>query len=101
MISYSVQIKDSLHCFDETVKVYRAAVRYLIDITFIHYDEIKDLPPNKAQRYMEILVHSTAGCPARYPKFDRLFYKFPSYLRRSAITTVIGKVSSYLSMVKN
>lgn len=101
MISYDVQIKDSLHCFNETVKLYRAAVKYLVNIVFLHYDETKDLASKKAQRYIEILVHSTAGCPARYPRFDKLFYKFPSYLRRAAITTAIGKVSSYLSMVEN
>ena len=101
MISYSVQIKGSLHCFNETVKVYQAAVRYLVDITFIHYDEIKDLSSKWAMTYIESLIHTTAYNPARYPKFDKLFYKFPSYLRRAAITTAIGKVSSYLSLVKN
>lgn len=67
MISYSVQIKDSLHCFDETVKVYRAAVRYLIDITFIHYDEIKDLPPNQGTALYGNPGPLHCGVPCKIP----------------------------------
>ena len=37
----------------------------------------------------------------QYTEFDRKFYKFPSYLRRSAINEAIGKVSSYKSNLAN
>lgn len=37
------------------------------------------------------------------PKYDfcKEFYKFPSYLRRTAISEAIGKVSSYFGNLKN
>lgn len=101
MISYSVQIIDRLQCLNETVRVYRSAVKYLVDIAFLHYDEIKDLSSNWAMTYIESLVHTTRFNKAKYLRFDKEFYKFPSYLRRAAITTAIGKVSSYLSLVEN
>ena len=44
---------------------------------------------------MESLIHATKENPACYERFDKEVYKFPSYLRREAITTAIGIVSSY------
>ncbi|MDU3181744.1 MAG: transposase [Lachnospiraceae bacterium] len=55
---------------------------------------------NMKQRYVEQLIHDTKKNTAIYD-FDRQFYKFPSYLRRSAITEAIGKVSSYQNNLKN
>lgn len=53
------------------------------------------------QQYVEHLCHSTRQNPdAPYGSFDRKFYKFPSYLRRSAISTAIGAVSSYKSRLQ-
>ena len=101
IISYSVQIKDSLHCLSETVKLYRSAVRYLVDIAFLHHEEMENLSSLHTVNYMESLIHTTSHNVAKYPKFDREFYKFPSYLRRAAITTAISKVFSYLSLVRN
>ena len=50
--------------------------------------------------YVEKLVHHTKGNKAVYD-FDNKFYKFPSYLRRSAITKAIGIFSSYMSQIEN
>lgn len=101
MISYAVQIKDSFHCLNKTVRLYRAAVKQLVNIVFLHYKDLDTLSAKESQRCIELLVHSTKDREARYPHFDGAFYKFPSYLRRAAITAAIGKVSSYLSMMEN
>ena len=107
-VSYGITIKNCNRIFDKTMTVYRAAVSYLVDVALRHYDEllpIKGTDNTTAQQirqqYMEHLIHSTAACPARYGMFDKRFYKFPSYLRRDAINTAVGKVFSYRSMLKN
>ena len=82
-------------CLDATIKVYREAVSYLINISLIHYEEIREMSTNAAMSAIECLVHSTSKRQAKYPKFDKLFYKMPSYLRRNAIVTANAKVDSY------
>ena len=99
VVSYGVKVNNLVKCLEPTLQVYRDAIRYLIDIVFIHYDEIKDLRSQEAQGYIEHLVHSTENNTAVYKKFDKQFYKFPSYLRRDAINTAIGKVKSYKKLV--
>ena len=54
----------------------------------------------RKMNYVEKLVHNTRNNKAIYV-FDDKFYKFPSYLRRSAITKAIGIVSSYMSQIEN
>lgn len=98
-VSYGIQLNRMDRCLDPTIRVYRDAVRYLIDIAMLHYEEIKNLLPNDAQRYIERLIHSTKQNAAVYPAFDRRFYKMPSYLRRSAISTANGKVTGYMELV--
>lgn len=107
-ISYGISIKNCSRVFDKTMVVYRAAVSYLVDVALRHYDElllIKGTGNTTAQQirqqYMEHLVHSTAACRVRYHEFDRRFYKFPSYLRRDAINTAVGRVFSYRSLLKD
>ena len=98
VISYGVKLHHLNKALDPTIKIYRDAVKYLMDIVFIHYDEIKDLSPFSANRYIEMLVHTTKNTDAIYT-FDQRFYKFPSYLRRDAISTAIGKVDSYKKLL--
>lgn len=50
---------------------------------------------------IERLIHTTKSNIAKYPEFDKCFYKFPSYLRRDVIATAIGKVKSYRSNLAN
>ena len=113
IVSYGLKITNAYHVFDATLRIYRAAVRYLMDIADLHYGDL--LPLNgyitangktvtaqqHRQQYMERLVHSTKSHPAEYPKFDRDFYKFPSYLRRDAINTAVGNILAYHSQLKN
>ena len=95
--SYSVEFKNNLRAVKNTVLLYRKAVEYLITPVKDHYEELKKIKSsNYQQQYVEHLVHSTKNHKAVYD-FDKEFYKFPSYFRRSAITHAIGAVFSYMS----
>ena len=98
-VSYGVKLNHLTRCLDPTIRVFRDAVKYLINISLKHYDDIKDLPANRAMSAIERLVHGTSKRAARYPAFDQKFHKMPSYLRRNAITTANAKVDSYKKQV--
>lgn len=96
--SYSMEIKDEYRCFYGTYDIYQDAVSFLIKVVNAEYDEIKDVKDSKKrQSIIEKLVHGTSKREAKYKAFDKKFFKFPSYLRRSAINAAIGAVSSYRS----
>lgn len=101
--SYSVKIKHYNHIFKDTVAIYRSAVDYLISVCLEEWNTVSGIQGNLLrQQYMERLCHATAdNSDPKYTGFDRRFYKFPSYLRRSAISEAIGKVSSYKSNLAN
>lgn len=103
--TYSVKIKHYNNIFRDTVSVYRRAVDFLIDVCINEWDDISaiDKKLNLArQSFVESLCHKTKGNPdPKYGRFDQKFYKFPTYLRRAAITEAIGKVSSYKSNLSN
>lgn len=95
--SYSVEFKNNLRTVKNTVLLYRKAVEYLIKPVKDHYEELEKIKgSNYQQQFIEHLVHTTKNHKAVYD-FDKEFYKFPSYFRRSAITHAIGAVSSYMS----
>ena len=100
--SYSVKIKHYNHIFNDTIKIYREAVDFFISVCLSEWDAVSTIRGSLAQqRYIEMHTHGTRSNPKpKYP-FDRQFYKFPSYLRRSAISAAIGKVSSYMSNLAN
>ena len=113
-VSYGFKIINANRIFDATLRIYRAAVSYLMDIADRHYEELlpitgyvnvrgKKVTAQQArQQYLERLVHATKDRPnVPYKNFDKDFYKFPSYLRRDAINTAIGNIMSYRSQVKN
>ena len=100
--TYSVKIKHYSHIFKETVALYRAAVDFLIQVCLDEWDTLSEMNGVLRNNYVEQLCHRTKDNPdVVYPAFDRKFYKFPSYLRRSAISEAIGKVSSYKSNLTN
>ena len=103
--TYSVKIKHYNNIFRDTVSVYRRAVDFLIDVCLKEWDDISaiDKKLNLArQSFVESLCHKTKGnSDPKYGRFDQKFYKFPTYLRRAAITEAIGKVSSYKSNLSN
>lgn len=107
-VSYGITLKNCNRVFDKTMDIYRDAVSYLINIALQHYDDLLSIKATEygttqqlRQRYMESLIHTVKSHTAMYDGFDRRFYKFPSYLRRDAINTAIGKVFSYCSLVEN
>ena len=100
--SYKVKIKHYNDIFRETVALYRAAVGFLAEVCLAEWDAISALNGSKARlTCVESLTHRTAGRPQVPYDFDQRFYKFPSYLRRSAINEAVGKVSSYKSNLVN
>lgn len=101
--TYSVKIKHYNHIFKETVSLYREAVDFYIHVCLEHWDKVSQ-EKNSVKRVniLERFTHKTKKNPvAQYPSFDQKFYKFPSYLRRSAISEALGKVSSYKSNLTN
>lgn len=99
--TYSVKIKHYNHIFKDTVSIYRRTVDYLISVCLNDWDNISILKGPNRLTYVETLIHSTKDNPNPKYDFDSRFYKLPSYLRRSAINEVIGKVSSYKSNLAN
>lgn len=84
------------------VRIYRDVVSYLIRVCMEHWEEIAQIKMLQArQMYIERLIHHTKNRPVvAYEDFDKLFYKLPSYIRRSAISEAIGKVESYQGNLK-
>lgn len=101
--TYSVKIKHYNHIFRETISIYRKAVDFLIEVCQKEWEALAVLNGSLLkQQYVERLCHKTAKHPTpKYNRFDKKFYKFPSYLRRGAINEAIGKVSSYQSNLAN
>lgn len=100
--TYSAKIKNYNHIFKKTVSVYREAVDFMIQVCLQKWEDIrKEDYLCSPVIYVERLCHRTKRNPeVSYESFDRKFYKLPSYLRRSAISDAIGKVSSYKSNLK-
>lgn len=112
-VSYGLKITEAYHVFDKTITIYRNAVHYISDIAIRHYGELKSLESitgndgkviisaqQRRQQKIERLIHSTANNDAVYKRFDKEFYKFPSYLRRDVINTSIGLILSYRSQLQ-
>ena len=85
------------HYIRMTSDLYHAALNYVINVCVSRWDEIRGLDTLNAKTYVESLIHSTKNRSALYPSFDRLYHKFPSYLRRDVIMRAIGHVSSFVS----
>ena len=100
--TYSVKIKYYNHIFEKTAEKYQAAVDFYMDVCLKEWPQILEIPGTKArQMYVEQITHRTRNHPEVKYDFAESFYKFPSYLRRSAISESIGKVASYKSNLKN
>ena len=99
--SYGVKFKGGYKAIKRTIVIFNEAVNYLITPIQENYDDIAELESSlRKMNYVEKLVHNTRNNKAIYD-FDDKFYKFSSYLRRSAITKAIGIVSSYMSQIEN
>ena len=97
-MTYSVKIKRLNHIFMDTVRLYRQAVSFFMDVCLQEWDTISS---GKTQKERVNLVESLTVASKKNPSvlydFGADFYKFPSYLRRAAIAEALGKVSSYRS----
>ena len=100
--TYPAKIKESSGAFEATAVLYRQAVDYFIGIMLKHWDnQYASLTNvNFVVRETELLCWPTAKRPLTKYDFGKLFYKFPSYLRRAAISEAYGKVSSFLTRLK-
>ena len=103
--TYSIKIKTYNNVLKETVTAYRHAVAFFVSVVLEEWAVIEPITSiNYRQLAMEQLTVRTKKRPLpKYPFEDanRMFVKFPSYLRRSAIHEAIGKVSSYKSNLAN
>ena len=96
MSTYKVKIKETAEYFQNTAVIYRQAVDFLIDVVLQEWHKIVDISLALQQRQIiEHEIHLTKSYLNPHYNFDAKFPKFPSYLRRTAITEAIGKVSSY------
>ena len=99
--SYPMKLTGDLKALENTIKLYRNALHFVIPIVDMHWDGMKDFEySHQRMVYTEKLIHSTANNQAQY-NFDEEFPKFPSYLRRAVINRALGIVSSYHSNLVN
>ena len=99
--SYKVKLVNINRCLNKTIKIYRQALAYVVDVVNTEWSNIIVIDKPKEQyNYMEKLIHNTKDNIASYD-FDKRFYKFPSYLRRCVIADALGIVSSYRSNLEN
>lgn len=83
--------------FQPTVDIYRSALSFLIDVYNREWTAIRAVERAKERfNFAEKLIHSTDKNVAKYD-FDNRFPKMPSYLRRAAVQSALGAVSSYRS----
>ena len=100
--AYSKHIKGYNRIFDDTVRIYRDAVQFLIEVCVNEWSQLCDIKSLVyQQKAVEHLVHATSGNPSPKYDFNARFYKMPSYLRRSSISDALGKVQSYVSNLKH
>lgn len=100
--TYSVKIKDHNHIFKESVAQYRSAVDFFIDVCIKEWDKINVIKGTKEKMsYVQSLSIPSKKHPVVLYDFNTMYYKMPVYLRRAAINEAIGKVSSYMSNLKN
>ena len=100
--SYSVKIKHYNKIFRNTVKLYRQAVDFFINVCLNEWDNIQQLDkPLEKRTYIEKISHKTKNRPLVKYDFDIDFYKFPTYLRRAAVAEALDLVSSYKSNYAN
>ena len=95
--SYKTKIPGYNAIFDGTLEIYRAALEYLIEVVNTIWETIpKDILLSSQAMFVERVIHDTSKRVTGYD-FDQKFHKFPSYLRRSAISEAIGIVKSFRS----
>ena len=106
-ISYGIKLKNiamaSHRAIGSTISIYNEACEYIANVVYNEWSQVSlETTLKYREHVVEKLIHSTKQNPnPKYKDFDTMFYKFPSYLRRSAIDSAIGSVSSYMSNLEN
>lgn len=96
------KITSHTRIFDETLTIYNEALSFIIRVIDQEFPDLQGITSTAIVAPVEKLIHRTKSNPSpKYPEFNERFYKFPSYLRRSAIASAFGKVKSYRSLYKN
>ena len=99
--SYGMKLTGDLKALEESIKLYREALRMLVPIVNEGWEMLSKYTFTKQKyRCIENWVHNTKTNQALFD-FDKKFPKFPTYLRRSAIAKALGIVSSYRSNLAN
>lgn len=94
--SYKVQVLNNSSIFNDTIRIYRSALSFLISVFDAEWDALHSKKAKERFNVAEHLVHGTKHNIAKYD-FDARFHKMPSYLRRAVIQEALGSVSSYRS----
>lgn len=106
---YKIKILDApKRELEDTAGLYQSALRFYLDVCLKEWDAISAVHANPVtqkglsdnavrQQLVEKLTHRTRSNPSPRYDFDGSFYKFPSYLRRSAIMEALGMAQSYRS----
>ena len=101
MSSYRMKLTGDLKALENSICIYREALRFILPIVDLHWDDLNCFEYTKQRMtYTEKLIHSTNESQARYG-FDEEFPKFPSYLRRALLNDAIGVISSYHSNLES
>ena len=99
--SYGIELKNINKLLLPTAKLYQEAVSFCIAVFESEWSDIEPLTTLSRNNFAEHLIHNTKDNIAKYPDFDKRFYKMPSYMRRDVISTAIGHLSSYHSNLQN
>jgi putative transposase len=86
---------------EPTLKIYRSALAFYIDVAQKEWENIKTFSNNRKMLVLENLTHETKQHPMAKYAFDKSFYKFPIYLRRACIMEAMGAVRAYASSLEN
>ena len=99
--SYAMRLTGDLKSLENSIRIYRDALQFVIPIVNTNWNELTDLKHTKSRMtYTEKLIHSTNKNQAQY-NFDEKFPKFPTYLRRAVLNAALGVVSSYHGNLEN
>lgn len=97
LTTYKCKIPHRVDHLDTTVTLYRQAVDFFIRIIQANWDAFDGLNTINAVRLAEVLSVETAKRPFVRYDFKKDFHRFPSYLRRAAISEAFGAVSSFMT----
>ena len=96
-----MKLKGDLNALKTSIDIYRDTLRVLIPIINDNWETLSEYEfANQRYNCIEKWIHNTKSNQAIYD-FDEQFPKLPTYLRRSAIATALGIVSSYHSNLAN